>query len=577
MRKILLLLLAVMMVAVAPAQAGKLRTVILKLTEIGTEAQSRQAGLLSATALEAALFNAGRYEVIDRQQFEKLYPKATNPSWLSDPIQIREAGRAADVNIFVTGNVVADGGQMTANIRFIDAETGDTGLSETLKLPLADLPAGMIKFVLDKVNAKFPLLGKIAQVRSNGQVILDIGSNSGLTPDQTIATVFDREYIGGSIVLDTPIGTLKVIQITPQASIAEIVGQPLQPLRVGQRLKFQAVATVLPQPMPVATPVKPATALNITRWEPFGVGLEGRSIGTLTADQTGAIYATGNGLSPLYKISSGSRVWSSVGQKQFRSPRDILPLQNGVIYLGSQDEPYSSSKESSYFSIEKYEDSSWKKQLEFDSPTGIFFFEYKDQMFSIRGDEDIYIECLSVDGCRKNSILRKPTSIFRSKNNLIYIGTEGNGVYVYDPSKDQAQAIGDGLPFAQNSALYARITGVTGDADGNLYASAGYEGPTGSDKPSGGFYKLGKNTRTWTEFSNGLPKRGIYRSVVDLNGNIYGVTLGDGVYVLPAGTTEWKPVSLNLDEKGKKAFAVIVGPDNTPIIGTEGGVFRGLP
>ena len=91
--------------------------------------------------------------------------------------------------------------------------------------------------MLHEIRRTYPLQGRIVRLTPQGEVVLDIGAQHGVTPGLALQ-VFDSETPVGTDtrVIPAPIGRIEVTQVAGQLSQARVLKQ-LEPFEAGRKVR----------------------------------------------------------------------------------------------------------------------------------------------------------------------------------------------------------------------------------------------------------------------------------------------------------------------------------------------------
>jgi curli biogenesis system outer membrane secretion channel CsgG len=237
-------------------------------------------GLGASDLLATELSKNRNFEVIEREQIRSiLQEQAFGASGAVDDTTAAQIGKLAGLKYIVYGKILSAGGERTSNsimgltvnqlkvkvqiaVRMIDVNTGviawadqvdgvvtktggsygnmssRTGVSASIYDEALNIA---IKKIVNAVNQQAPTEGSIVKV-SGQKIYLDLGNDQGVQVGQTFSVVREGEVItnaaGQIIGVDkTNVGTIKIVSVDGQMSIAEIQGKASLPMQQGDKVR----------------------------------------------------------------------------------------------------------------------------------------------------------------------------------------------------------------------------------------------------------------------------------------------------------------------------------------------------
>jgi tetratricopeptide (TPR) repeat protein len=204
------------------ARAGQAEFVVLSLTQ--------------------ALRASGRVTVVEREVLDKVLAelKLSAADVVNAPQALRR-GKILAARLLATGSLSRFGQMGLLSVRLIETETTmiNAAVSQFVERP--DEVIGIMQRVsqsmLHEIRRTYPLQGRIARLTPQGEVVLDIGAQHGVTPG-LVLQVFDSETPVGTDtrVIPIPVGRIEVTQVTGQLAQARVLEQ-LEPFEPGRKVR----------------------------------------------------------------------------------------------------------------------------------------------------------------------------------------------------------------------------------------------------------------------------------------------------------------------------------------------------
>jgi len=204
------------------ARAGQAEFVVLSLTQ--------------------ALRASGRVTVVEREVLDKVLAelKLSATDIVNAP-QVLRRGKILAARLLATGSLSRFGQMGLLSVRLIETETTmiNAAVSQFVEKP--DEVIGIMQRVsqnmLHEIRRTYPLQGRIVRLTPQGEVVLDIGAQHGVTPGLALQ-VFDSETPVGTDtrVIPAPIGRIEVTQVAGQLSQARVLKQ-LEPFEAGRKVR----------------------------------------------------------------------------------------------------------------------------------------------------------------------------------------------------------------------------------------------------------------------------------------------------------------------------------------------------
>ena len=209
-------------------------------------------GNYMATAFQPPLFQSKRFTVVSRAELGTLLDEISlGEQGVVAPEQAKEFGRMSSVDIIIAGTIAITGKDtLTVTANFIRVEDGITAASYTIPGKGPEDFAQIAFELVDLAAHQFPQHGEIIEIQ-NGRVFINLGSNNGLVSEEVSGVVFRNSLVGGRLFSEQ-IGTLKVIQIGPEASIIEVETNPGMDVQIGDVVTLQSLGdrVFLPSELP---------------------------------------------------------------------------------------------------------------------------------------------------------------------------------------------------------------------------------------------------------------------------------------------------------------------------------------
>ena len=319
-----------------------------------------------------------------------------------------------------------------------------------------------------------------------------------------------------------------------------------------------------------------------TRWTPVGVGLEDASVTSVAFDKDGVLHAglKGYGTVGAYRLRPGSAIW-----------------ERDAIGLGNQGE----------VALVAWPDGAVTAQQCPDADCNVFLANGAAAGWSqAAGDKRHYVWQTLIANSRFIMLLRhsntygglsyytvskagklepldKDTGLFSLgasfPRQALSIGPSGT---LYATSQKALYRSQPNAPLTGASISWSRLpqpadaglnfTSVIEDAQYNVFVANGML--DGTDARTYGVYKMGPTKTTWKNVTANLPESSSYELQFDSAGNLYSLTAGHGVWVLPAQATQWLELNRGLagDALTVNQFQFVNG---VPYIATNAGVYIG--
>jgi len=104
---------------------------------------------------------------------------------LADPAFTLKIGKIMSARLIGHGNIYRDKDTLQVNLRLIETETTSlkVAVSETLPrdMPMEEVGERLAGRILQEIGGNYPLRGKVISVDQSGNVLVNIGSQEGLT------------------------------------------------------------------------------------------------------------------------------------------------------------------------------------------------------------------------------------------------------------------------------------------------------------------------------------------------------------------------------------------------------------
>jgi len=204
------------------ARAGEAEFVVLSLTQ--------------------ALRASGRVTVVEREVLDKVLAelKLSAADIVNAP-QALHKGKLLAARLLAAGSLSRFGQMGLLSVRLIETETTmiNAAVSQFVERP--DEVIGIMQRVshnvLHEICRTYPLQGRIARLTPQGEVVLDIGAQHGVTPG-LVLQVFDSEMPLGTDtrVIPAPVGRIEVTRVTGQLSQARVLEQ-LESFEPGRKVR----------------------------------------------------------------------------------------------------------------------------------------------------------------------------------------------------------------------------------------------------------------------------------------------------------------------------------------------------
>jgi len=204
------------------ARAGEAEFVILSLTQ--------------------ALRSSGRVAVVEREVLDKVLAELKlSAADIANAPQALRRGKLLAARLLAAGSLARFGTMGLLSLRLIETETTmiNAAVSQFVERP--DEVIGIMQRVshnvLQEIRRTYPLQGRIARLTPQGEVVLDIGAQHGVTPG-LVLQVFDSETPVGTDtrVIPSPVGRIEVTRVTGQLSQARVLEQ-LEPFEPGRKVR----------------------------------------------------------------------------------------------------------------------------------------------------------------------------------------------------------------------------------------------------------------------------------------------------------------------------------------------------
>jgi tetratricopeptide (TPR) repeat protein len=204
------------------ARAGEAEFIILSLTQ--------------------ALRDSGRVTVVEREVLDKVLTelKLSAADIVNAPQALRK-GKFLAARLLATGSLSRFGQMGLLSVRLIETETTmiNAAVSQFVERPdeVIGIMQRVSQNVLHEIRRTYPLQGRIVRLTPQGEVVLDIGAQHGMTPG-LVLQVFDSEMPvdTDTRVIPAPVGRIEVTQVTGQLSQARVLEQ-LEPFEPGRKVR----------------------------------------------------------------------------------------------------------------------------------------------------------------------------------------------------------------------------------------------------------------------------------------------------------------------------------------------------
>ncbi|MGE3535871.1 MAG: TIR domain-containing protein [Candidatus Tectimicrobiota bacterium] len=202
----------------------------LRLQTQGTPASRAGEDEALLLRLMDALQSTERLLVLERDMLDKVLAELRlSASELTDPQTAVRVGRILSARLLATGSLTRRGSDVQLTVRVVETETTRlrAALTETLNAErgLDGLAEHIATLLLHKLHTAYPIQGRLLQATPQ-QVVLNIGSEHGVTPGMTLQVLQDVPLqVGGKIagMQLLNVGQVEVLSVEPKLAHGRVV------------------------------------------------------------------------------------------------------------------------------------------------------------------------------------------------------------------------------------------------------------------------------------------------------------------------------------------------------------------
>jgi hypothetical protein len=186
--------------------------------------------------LAQALQESGRVKIVERERLEKLLAELhLDPKQMDRDTALR-IGRILAARLMALGNLLRDSDGGMLSLRLVETETSVDVIMETktFETPndLDSVVHDLAQYVLRHIRRLYPLQGRVLDITPQGQLLINIGADQGVTLGLTLHMFGSAE----PLPIEKPIGHIKIQEVYAKHAEAAILHADL-PVQRGWRVK----------------------------------------------------------------------------------------------------------------------------------------------------------------------------------------------------------------------------------------------------------------------------------------------------------------------------------------------------